>query len=87
MPENIYLKQPSSLEWNMKPCRGRQRKTLGRVVDDLFVALDKAKCLQKVERGDTLAASFIGSVYRGKGNVCCMLRDLIVKLSYLSFAR
>ena len=40
------------------PCRGRQRKTLGRVVDDLFVALgiiDKSECLQEVEGGDSSA--------------------------------
>ena len=39
MPENRYPKQLFSQEWNIKPRRGRQRKTWGRVVDDPFVAL------------------------------------------------
>ena len=46
MPENRYPKQLFSQEWNIKPRRGRQRKTWGRVVNDLFVALgiDIYKC-------------------------------------------
>ena len=39
MPENRYPKQLFNQEWNIKPRRGRLRKTWGRVVDDLFVAL------------------------------------------------
>ena len=35
MPEDRYSKQLYSLEWNIKPRTGRQRKTWGRVVDDL----------------------------------------------------
>ena len=38
MPENRYPKQLYSQEWNINPLRGRQRKTLGGVVDNLFVA-------------------------------------------------
>ena len=55
MPENKYPKQLYSQEWNIKPCRGRQRKTWGRVVDDLFVALgiDKGECLKEVEGRDS----------------------------------
>ena len=45
MPEDRFPKQLFSQEWNIKPHRGRQRKTWGRVVDDLFVSLglDKAE--------------------------------------------
>ena len=35
MPEDRYPKQLFSQEWNIKPRRGRQRKTWGGVVDDL----------------------------------------------------
>ena len=34
-----FLKQLLSQEWNIKPCRGRQMKTWGRVIDCLFVSL------------------------------------------------
>ena len=27
-------------EWNIKPCRGRQREVWSRMVDDLFKSLD-----------------------------------------------
>ena len=45
MPEDRLHKQLFNQEWNIKPRRGRQRKTWGRVVDDLFVSLglDKAE--------------------------------------------
>ena len=33
--EDRYPKQLFSQEWNKKPCRGRQRRTWGRVVDHL----------------------------------------------------
>ena len=48
----------------MEPRRCWQRKTWGRVVDDLFVALgiDKGEYLHEVEEGDSLAASFMASV-------------------------
>ena len=58
MPEDRYLKQLYSQEWNIKPLRGRHRKTLGRVVDDTL-CIDKEECLQKVEG---LAASFMASI-------------------------
>ena len=61
MPEDRYPKQLYSQEWNIKSRRDRQRKTLRRVVDDLFV-VDKGECLQEVEGGDSSAASFIASV-------------------------
>ena len=37
MPEDRYLEQLYSQEWNIKPCRGRQRNTRGRVVDELDI--------------------------------------------------
>ena len=45
MPEDRFPKQLFSQEWDQKPSRGRQWKTWGRVIDDLFVSLglDKAE--------------------------------------------
>ena len=64
MPENRYLKQLFSQEWNIKPRRGRQRKTWGRMVDDLFVVLDidKGEYLHEAEGGDSSAASFMAII-------------------------
>ena len=79
MPEDRYSKQLCSQEWNIKPRRGRQRKTWGRVVDDLFVALgiDKTECLQEVEGEDSSAASFMASVEGsvGERECNCMLKE------------
>ena len=36
MPEDRYHKQLFSHEWNVKPRRGRRRKTWGKVIDDIF---------------------------------------------------
>ena len=36
MPQDRYPKQLFSQEWNVKPRRGRQRKTWGKVIDDIF---------------------------------------------------
>ena len=36
MPQDRYPKQLFSPEWNVKPRRGRQRKTWGKVIDDIF---------------------------------------------------
>ena len=40
MPQDRYPKQLFSQEWNVKPCRGRQRKTWGKVIDDMFLSLN-----------------------------------------------
>ena len=55
MPEDRFPKQLFSQEWNIKPHRGRQRKTWGRVIDDFFVflGLDKAEWLEDIERGES----------------------------------
>ena len=77
MPENRYPKQLFNQEWNIKPRRGRQRKTWGRVVDDLFVALgiDKGEYLHEVEGGDSSAASFMASVEECISERECKLYD------------
>ena len=77
MPENRYPKQLFNQEWNIKPHRGRQRKTWGRVVDDLFVALgiDKGEYLHEVEGGDSSAASFMASVEECISERECKLYD------------
>ena len=48
-----------------RQCRGRQRKTLGRVIDDLFVSLglDQAKWLEDIERGESSLASLVGNAW------------------------
>ena len=40
LPEDRYPKQLFNQEWNIKPCRGRQRKVWSRMVDDIFKSLD-----------------------------------------------
>ena len=51
----MYPKQVFSQEWNVKPCRGRQRKTWGKVIDDIFLSLGLDKCerLEDIEREDS----------------------------------
>ncbi len=65
MPENRYPKQLFSQEWNIKPRRGRQRKTWGRVVDDLFIALgiDKGEYLHELEGGGIVWQPHLWLVY------------------------
>ena len=36
MPQDRYPKQLFSQEWNVKPHRGRKRKSCGKVIDDIF---------------------------------------------------
>ena len=65
MPEDRYLKQLFSREWETKPRRGIwHRKAWGRVVDELFVSLglDKHEWLEDIKRGES---SFIFGLYRG----------------------
>ena len=40
LPEDRYPKQLFNQEWNIKPCRGKQKKVWSRKVDDLFKSLD-----------------------------------------------
>ena len=58
MTQNNYPKQLFSQEWNVKPRRGRQRKTWGEVIDDTFLSLglDKCEWLENTEREDSSLA-------------------------------
>ena len=43
MPQDRYPKQLfSSQEWNVKPRRGRQRKTWGKVIDDNYFSVTRS---------------------------------------------
>ena len=61
MPQDMYPKQLFSQEWNVKPHRGRQRKTWGKVIDDIFLSLslDKCELLEDIEREDSSLAAFM----------------------------
>ena len=41
MPED---RQPKQLGWNVKPGRGMQRKTWGKVIDGIFLSLSLDRC-------------------------------------------
>ena len=71
VPEDRYPNKLYSQEWNIKRCRGRQRKTWGRVVD----YLDNSECLQEVEGRDISAASFIASLEECISDRKCELYD------------
>ena len=47
LPDNRYPKQLLSQEWEIKPRKGRQRKTWSRTIDDIFhsLSLDKGEIL------------------------------------------
>ena len=64
MPQDRYPKQLFSQEWNVKPHRGRQRKTWGIVINDIFLSLglDKCEWLEDIEREDSLLATFMSCV-------------------------
>ena len=64
MPQDRYPKQLFSQEWNVKPRRGRQRKTWGKVIDDIFLSLglDKCEWLEDIEREDSSLAAFMSCV-------------------------
>ena len=64
MPQDRYPKQLFSQEWNVKPRRGRQRKTWGKVIDDIFLSLSLDKCewLEDIEREDSSLAAFMSCV-------------------------
>ena len=80
MPEDRFPKQLFSQEWDQKPRRGRQRKTWGRVIDDLFVSLglDKAKWLEDIERGESSLASYLVCIDECISERECR-KDLIIK--------
>ena len=61
MAQDRYTKQLFSQEWNVEPCRGRQRKTWGKVIDDIFLSLglDKCEWLEDIEREDSSLTSLM----------------------------
>ena len=64
MPQDRYPKQLFSQEWNVKPRKGRQRKSWGKVIDDIFLSLglDKCEWLEDIEREDSSLATFMSCV-------------------------
>ena len=61
MPEDRYPKQLFSQEWNVKPRRGRQRKTWSKVIDDIFLSLglDKCEWLEDIEREEFISLIYV----------------------------
>ena len=55
-----YPRKLFNLEWNTKPCKGRQRKCWSRIIDDLFSSLgiDKAEWLEDIRKGDCSCREF-----------------------------
>ena len=55
LPDNRYSKQLLSQEWEIKPRKGRQRKTWNRTIDDIFysLSLDKGEILDHIEKGNS----------------------------------
>ena len=49
------------LVWEVKPCRGRQRKMWGKRVDDIVEALlsDKEELLEDIQKGKSSSKSFL----------------------------
>ena len=47
--------------WNIKPCRGRLRKSWSRVVDNLFSSLDldKAEWVEDIQKGEYSLKGFL----------------------------
>ena len=81
--EDRFPKQLFSQEWDQKLRRGRQRKTWGRVIDDLFVSLglDKAEWLEDIERGESSLASYLACIDEciSERDVESLREDLIIK--------
>ena len=70
MPEHRYSRKLFVQEWNVKPCRGRQRKAKEyscKVVDNLFssLGLDKAVWLEDIRKGSCSVKSFLGVAGEG----------------------
>ena len=64
MPEDRYPKQLFKHEWEIKSRRGRQRKTWGRMIDDLFASLnlDKSEWLEDIRKGEGSLDSYLACV-------------------------
>ena len=83
MPQDRYPKQLFSQEWNVKPRRGRQRKSWGKVIDDIFLSLglDKCEWLEDIEREDSSLSAFMSCVEE------CISEREIIKLNWLCIKR
>ena len=64
MPLSRYPKQLFQEEWNMKPCRGRQRKVWKRIVYDIFesLELDKGEWVESISKDETSINEFLALV-------------------------
>ena len=54
MSDDRYPRKLFSQEWNIKPRRGRQRKSWSKIVHDILVSLelDKEEFLNEICRGE-----------------------------------
>ena len=64
LPDNRYPKQLLSQEWEIKPRKGRQRKTWSRTIDDIFhsLSLDKGEILDDMHEGNSSLKSFTACI-------------------------
>ena len=64
MEDDRYPHKPFRQIWNIKPRRGRQRKSWSRVVDDLFSSLDldKAEWVEDIQKGECSLKGFLSVV-------------------------
>ena len=64
LPDNRYPKQLLSQEWEIKPRKGRQRKTWSRTIDDIFqsLSLDKGEILDDMHEGNSSLKSFMACI-------------------------
>ena len=64
MEGNRYPQKLFRQVWNIKPRRGRQRKSWSRVVDDLFSSLDldKAEWVEGIQKGECSLKGFLSVV-------------------------
>ena len=64
LPDNRYPKQLLSQEWEIKPRKGRQRKTWSRTIDNIFhaLSLDKGEILDDMHEGNSSLKSFTACI-------------------------
>ena len=64
MVSDRYPHKPFRHFWNIKPRRGRQRKSWSRVVDDLLSSLnlDKAEWVEDIQKGECSLKGFLSVV-------------------------
>ena len=64
LPDNRYPKQLLSQECEIKPRKGRQRKTWSRTIDDIFhsLSLDKGEILDDMHEGNSSLKSFTACI-------------------------